>query len=260
MIFETPKTAYALTIQDVEHYTDTLFRFSCNRPQEFRFRSGEFVMITLPDDKPIWRAYSIASPSWHEGLEFYSIKVPHGPLTAKLQKINPDDQIWIRKKPVGTLVHDALLPGKHLYLLATGTGVAPFASIIRDPETYDKFDKVILMHTTRTVAELQYSRDLIRNIAQDDMLQDIINGKLQFYDSVTREQYDRIGRITTLIETKKVFFDLLLPPLDPKNDRAMICGSMAMLQSLKKILEDRDFIEGSNSRPGDFVIEKAFAE
>lgn len=260
MLFEQPKATYALKVYDVTHYTDRLFRFTTERPQAFRFRSGEFVMITLPSDKPIWRAYSICSPSWDEQLEFFSIKVADGPLTSQLQKIQPNDKIWIRQKAVGTLVHDALLPGKRLYLFSTGTGVAPFASIIRDPETYEKFDDVILIHTTRLIGELQYSQELVRNITHDEMLREIIGDKLHYYDSVTREDYARTGRITHLLETGKLCDDLQMPTLNPNEDRAMICGSMEMLKDIKDILENQGFTEGSNAKPGDFVIEKAFAE
>ena len=162
--FDVPKNTFSLLVTQIKHYTDRLFQFRVERPQEFRFRSGEFVMIGLPGEKPVWRAYSIASPSWEEHIDFFSIKVADGPLTSELQKIEPGDHIWMRKKPVGTLVHDALVPGKRLYLLSTGTGIAPFASIIRDPETYEKFEQVVLMHTTRQVAEGDYGYALVDEI------------------------------------------------------------------------------------------------
>ena len=258
--FELPKNTYALTITNVQHYTDRLFRFETDRDMGFRFKSGEFVMIALPSDKPIWRAYSVASPSWHEGLEFFSIKVPDGPLTSLLQKIQPNDTIWMKKKSTGTLVLDALLPGKNLYLFSTGTGVAPFASVIRDIETYEKFNYVILTHTTREVKELTYSEELIKQTQEHELLSEIIQDKLLYYGTTTRESSPRMGRITDLLHNGKFIKDLNLQPLNPDVDRAMICGSMAMLHDIKNYLEDLQFTEGSNARPGDFVIEKAFVE
>lgn len=258
--FEVPKNTFALTVTSIHHYTDRLFQFSVERPQEFRFRSGEFVMIGLPGDKPVWRAYSIASPSWEEKIDFFSIKVPDGPLTSELQKIQPGDQIWMRKKPVGTLVHDALVPGKRLYLLSTGTGIAPFASIIRDPETYEKFDQVILAHTTRQLAEGDYGRDLVAEIQNHEFLDEIVGDKLIHYHTVTQEAGPKVGRITNLIKSGEAMTDMGLPPLNPETDRIMICGSMAMLNECKQMAEDAGFVEGSNSQPGQFVIEKAFVD
>jgi ferredoxin--NADP+ reductase len=256
--WEVPASAYALTVTSIHHYTDRLFQFSVERPQEFRFRSGEFVMIGLPGQKPVWRAYSIASPSWEEKIDFFSIKVPDGPLTSELQKIKPGDKIWMRKKPVGTLVHDALIPGSRLYLLSTGTGIAPFASIIRDPETYEKFDQVVLMHTTRQVAEGDYGRDLVREIQNHEFLNEIVGDKLIHYHTVTQEEGTVRGRVTDLLKSGKALTDLGLPALDPSTDRIMICGSMAMLEECKEMAETMGFDEGSNSQPGQFVIEKAF--
>lgn len=250
------------TVLSATHYTDSLFSFKITRPDSFRFRSGEFVMIGLEGDngKPLLRAYSIASPSWDSELEFFSIKVPDGPLTSKLQHIKPGDKIILGKKPTGTLVTDALLPGKRLYLLSTGTGVAPFASLIRDPEVYEKYDKIIVTHTCRTSKELHYSRQLIDEIKADEMLSEIVGDKLVYFSSVTREEHAHTGRITTLIENGS-FFDAIgeQGPFNKDEDRVMICGSMEMLNDLKAICEKNGLEEGANSQPGHFVIEKAFA-
>lgn len=252
---------FELKVLNVKHYTDRLFWFEVERPQGFRFRSGEFVMIGLPkeDGKPLLRAYSIASPSWSETLEFYSIKVPDGPLTSRLQKIQAGDEILMARKPTGTLVHDALKPGKNLYMFSTGTGIAPFASVIRDPETYEKFDKVILTHTCREVAELDYGKELVESVRNDEILSEIVGDKLHHFTSVTREDYPVKGRITDLIANGQLFEDLGVDPLTPENDRVMICGSMAMLEDTKKACEAAGLEEGSNAKPADFVIEKAFA-
>lgn len=256
--FEIPKGVYDLPVLEVKHYTDNLFSFKIGRPDAFRFRSGEFVMIGLPGQKPVWRAYSIASPNWEEHIEFFSIKVPGGPLTTELQKIAPGDSIWIRQKSTGTLVHDALLPGKNLYLLSTGTGIAPFASIIRDPETYDKFEKVVLVHTARQRAELQYGYDLMNEISESEILSELVGDKLVHYATTTQESSEKTGRITDLIRSGKFFDDIGAAPLNPADDRIMICGSMDMLKELSEIARDAGFEEGSNAKPGAYVIEKAF--
>jgi ferredoxin/flavodoxin---NADP+ reductase len=254
-----PDGVYAEKVLSVTHYTDHLFRFSMTRPDGFRFRSGEFAMIGLMvGEKPIYRAYSIASPAWAEELEFFSIKVPDGPLTQHLQKIAPGDTVLMRKKPTGTLVLDALVPGKRLYMFSTGTGIAPFASLIRDPETYEKFDEVILTHTCREVAELKYGFDLVEEIRNDELLSEIVGDKLKHYATVTREDYPFKGRITDLIESGKLFSDLGVPPLDPAIDRGMICGSAAMLKDTKAVLEKAGLTEGANNKPAEFVIERAF--
>lgn len=249
------------TVLAVEHYTDRLFRFRITRPQSFRFRSGEFVMIGLPkeDGKPLLRAYSVASPSWDEELEFYSIKVPDGPLTSRLEKIQPGDKVLLGRKPTGTLVLDALTPGKRLYMFSTGTGFAPFASLVRDPETYERYDEVIVTHTCRDVAELTYSKNLVASLRDDPLVGEMVEGKLTLYATTTREPYERMGRITTLIETGKMFTDLGVPPLDPSTDRAMMCGSMEMIQDVKALMLKANLKEGSNAAPAEFVIEKAFA-
>ena len=249
-----------LEVSNIHHWTDKTFSFDCERPMSFRFRSGEFVMIGLVvDGKPLLRAYSICSPSWDDELEFYSIKVPDGPLTSRLQHLKEGDQIVMRPKPVGTLVHDALLPGQRLFLFSTGTGIAPFASIIRDPETYEKFDHVILTQTCRQVHELDYGKHLIEEIGSHEFLPEIVGDKLRLISTTTREQSEHTGRMTDWIADGRLA-DMVAGDLDPKTDRVMICGSMAMLQDHKAICEERGFTEGSNSEPGQFVIEKAFAE
>ncbi|WP_018997176.1 ferredoxin--NADP reductase [Hirschia maritima] len=249
------------TVLDVKHYTDRLFSFKLTRPASFRFRSGEFVMIGLYKDngKPLLRAYSIASPSWDEELEFYSIKVPDGPLTSRLQKIVPGDKVLLGRKPTGTLVHDALVPGKRLYCFSTGTGFAPFASVVRDPETYEKFDQVIVTHTCRDVAELEYSKKIVDETLNHEFLGEVAQGKLVHYASVTREEYPTKGRITDLISSGKLFTDLDVPPLNAETDRVMICGSMEMINDTKQLCIEAGLEEGSNATPSHFVIEKAFA-
>jgi len=258
--YPIPSNVFAETVTLVEHYTDRLFRFRITRPQSFRFRSGEFVMIGLPNaEKPVYRAYSIASPAWDEELEFFSIKVPGGPLTEHLSRIAVGDTILMKKKPTGTLVNDALLPGRRVWMFATGTGIAPFASLIRDPETYDKFDRVILTHTCREVAELQYGLDLVAGIAEDPLIGEFAE-RLIHYPTVTREPYAREGRITDLMTSGKLFEDLGLPVINPGEDRGMICGSMAMLRDVKAILEGHGLEEGANNAPGQYVVERAFVD
>ena len=267
---KVPTLPDAQTVTAVTHYTDYLFSFRVTRPASLRFRSGEFVMIGLMGDphpetgkqKPLLRAYSIASPSWDEELEFYSIKVADGPLTSKLQHIKVGDEIILKPKPVGTLVHDALLPGKRLYFFATGTGFAPFASLLREPDTYEKYDEVIITHTCRNVDELTYGRDLIAGLKSDEMMIELLGAenlaKIRYYPTTTREQSAKMGRITTLIENKELFADLGVPPLSPDTDRAMVCGSLAFNLDIKALLEKAGLHEGANSEPGQFVIEKAF--
>ena len=259
--FKIPAGVFTETVTSVEHYTKRLFKFRITRPASFRFRSGEFVMIGLPNaEKPVYRAYSVASPSWDEELEFYSIKVPGGPLTEHLQRIQVGDTLLMRKKPTGTLVNDALLPGKRLYMFSTGTGIAPFASLIRDPETYEKFDEVILTHTCREVAELKYGIDLVKHCADDPLVGEFAAGRLRHYASCTREEYPFPGRITDLIANGKLFDDLGLPPINPDDDRGMICGSMAMLNDVKDALERFGLVEGANNKPATFVVERAFVD
>ena len=249
----------AQTVTSVKHWNDRLFSFRVTRPKSLRFRSGEFVMIGLlkDDGRPLLRAYSIASPSWDEELEFYSIKVQDGPLTSRLQHLQVGDEIILRPKPVGTLVLDALLPGKRLYMVATGTGIAPFASLSREPEVYEKYDQVILTHTCRTQDELAYGQDLMERIRQDPLIGEEAAKKLFYYPTTTQGPSAKEGRITTLLENKELFDDLDLPPLGP-DDRVMICGSMGLNKDMKEICEAAGLKEGANSEPGGFVLEKAF--
>lgn len=267
---KVPTLPDAQNVTAVTHYTDSLFSFRVTRPASLRFRSGEFVMIGLMGDphpetgkqKPLLRAYSIASPSWDEELEFYSIKVSNGPLTSKLQHIKVGDEVILRPKPVGTLVHDALLPGKRLYFFSTGTGFAPFASLLREPDTYEKYDEVIVTHTCRDVADLTYGRDLIEGLKTDEMMIELLGSenlaKIRYYPTTTREQSPKMGRITTLIENGELFADLGVPALNPETDRAMVCGSLAFNLDIKALMEQSGLHEGANSEPGQFVIEKAF--
>ena len=250
----------AQTVTAVKHWTDRLFSFRVTRPKSLRFRSGEFVMIGLMGDtgKPLLRAYSIASPAWDDELEFYSIKVPDGPLTSRLQHIAIGDQIILRPKPVGTLVHDALLPGKRLWFLATGTGLAPFASLMREPDTYEKYDQIIMMHTCREVAELAYGRDLVAGLQDDPLIGDLVGDKLLYYPTTTREPSAHMGRITDNLTSGKVFADLRLDAMNPATDRAMVCGSLAFNVDVKAVLEGFGLREGANSEPLEYVVEKAF--
>ncbi|WP_265517810.1 ferredoxin--NADP reductase [Nitratireductor luteus] len=257
--FPIPAGVYAESVVSVKHYTDRLFSFRITRPQSFRFRSGEFVMIGLPNaQKPVFRAYSIASPSWDEEVEFFSIKVPDGPLTQHLQKIQPGDTVLMRQKSTGTLVNDALTPAKRLYMISTGTGIAPFASLIRDPDTYEKFDQIILTHTCRDLAELKYGEELIAATREDPLIGELTEGRLHHFTSTTRETSPVMGRITTLIENGGLFQALGTEPFDRENDRVMICGSMDMLKDVKALTEKAGLKEGSNAEPADFVVERAF--
>jgi len=254
-----PDNVYAESVTEVKHYTDRLFKFRMTRPDNFRFRSGEFVMIGLPNaEKPVMRAYSIASPFWDEELEFFSIKVPNGPLTEHLQKIKIGDTVLMRKKTTGTLVLDALLPGKRLFLLSTGTGIAPFASLIRDPEIYEKFAEIILIQTAREVAELNYGKELVENLRQDPLIGEFAP-QLKFYPMTTREQSPHMGRITDAMLSGCFFADTKLAPIAPETDRIMICGSIQMLKDCAAMARGFGLIEGANNAPASFVIERAFA-
>ncbi len=246
-------------VLSVHHWTDRLFSFTTTRDAGLRFSNGHFTMIGLRvNGKPLLRAYSIASPNYEESLEFLSIKVEDGPLTSRLQHIQVGDTIVVGRKPTGTLVIDYLLPGKRLYLFATGTGLAPFMSIIRDPETYEKFEQVVLVHGVREVKELAYHDQIEDELPAHEFLGDTIANQLLYYPTVTREAFRHQGRIPDLVASGKLCSDLGIPALDPKTDRAMICGSPDMLRDLKNLLENRGFHEGNTTRPGDFVIERAF--
>lgn len=250
------------TVLSVHHWNDTLFSFTTTRNKGLRFRSGHFLMIGLEvEGKPLVRAYSVASPNYEEHLEFLSIKVQDGPLTSRLQKIQVGDPILVSEKSVGTLVFDDLNPGKHLYLFSTGTGLAPFMSIIRDPETYEKFEKVVLIHGVRLVSELAYEDYIKNELTQDEYLGELIREKLIYYPTVTREAFKHTGRLTTAIETGQLFKDIGLPPLDPAVDRAMICGSPSMLKETSEMLDAKGFkVSPSLGQLGDYVFERAFVE
>ncbi len=257
--FPIPANVYAQTVVSVKHYTDRLFAFRVTRPQALRFRSGEFIMIGLPNaERPVFRAYSIASPAWDDEVEFFSIKVPDGPLTAQLQKIRPGDTVLLRQKTTGTLILDALTPGKRLFMISTGTGIAPFASLLRDPETYEKFEQVFLTHTCRDRDELVYGRELVDGVVHDPLIGELANGRVTLYSTTTQQPSERMGRITTMILSGRIYADLGIDKLDPATDRVMICGSMAMLKDVKDLVETFGFTEGSVSHPGDFVVERAF--
>ena len=249
------------TVLSVHHWTDKLFTFTTTRDPALRFSNGHFTMIGLRvNNKPLLRAYSIVSANYEEHLEFLSIKVADGPLTSRLQHMKVGDTLIVGRKPTGTLVVDYLLPGKRLYMLSTGTGLAPFMSIVRDPETYEKFEQVILVHGVRQVDELAYHDLLVEHLPKHEFLGELVTDKLRYYPTVTRQAYRNMGRVTELIDTGRLFDDLRMPPFDPALDRVMICGSPGMLRDLKVLLEGRGFKEGNTSTPGDFVIERAFAE
>ena len=256
----------AQTVTEVEHYTDSLFRFRVTRPASMRFRSGEFVMIGIMGDphpetgkqKHLLRAYSIASPAWDDTLQFYSIKVDNGPLTNRLQHIKVGDQVILKPKSVGTLVHDALTPANRIWFFSTGTGIAPFASLLREPETYERFDQVILTHTCRDVADLKFGKELIAQTKTDILVGEEAQQKLHYYPTTTRETSKKMGRITSLLEDGSLLVDLGVTDFNATNDRAMVCGSIGLNTDIKRILEDYGLREGANSDPGDYVIEKAF--
>lgn len=254
-----PPAFFGETVTWVHHWTDRLFSFRCTRDPTLRFVAGQFAMIGLMvEGKPLVRAYSLVSPPWDEELEFLSIKVQNGPLTSRLQHIQPGDTVLIGKKPTGTLLVENLLPGKTLWLLATGTGLAPFMSLIREPDIYERYERVVLAHTVREVKELAYREIISRELPEHEFLGEMLRGKLLYYPSVTREPFPTQGRITTLLESGKVCTDLGLPPLSVEGDRVMLCGSEAMNADVKALLEARGFTEGSNNAPGTYVVEKAF--
>ncbi len=248
-------------VLSVHHWTDRLFSFTTTRDPSLRFSNGHFTMIGLKvNGKPLLRAYSIVSANYEDHLEFLSIKVDDGPLTSRLKHIQIGDMIIVGKKPTGTLVVDYLLPGRRLYMLSTGTGLAPFMSIVRDPEVYEKYEQLILVHGVRQVDELAYHDLLVEHLPNHEYLGELVTSKLRYYPTVTRETWRNTGRVTDLIENGKLFTDLGVPPFDPEQDRVMICGSADMLRDLKHMLEARGFKEGNTTTPGDFVIERAFAE
>lgn len=249
-------------VLSVHHWNETLFSFKTTRDSSLRFRNGHFVMIGLEvDGRPLMRAYSIASANYEEYLEFFSIKVRSGPLTSRLQHLQVGDAVLVSRKPVGTLVIDDLLPGERLYLLASGTGLAPFLSIIKDPETYERFQQIVLVHGVRHVSELAYADFIAQELPENEFLGELVRDRLLYYPTVTREPFRNQGRLTDLIATGKLFADLGLPPLDPARDRAMICGSPGLLKDTCVLLNERGMrISPSTGEPGDYVIERAFVE
>lgn len=249
------------TVTNVHHWNDSLFSFKTTRGNSFRFENGHFVMLGLEiDEKPLTRAYSIASPNYDDELEFFSIKVADGPLTSRLQKINVGDRILLSTKPTGTLVADDLLPGKHLYLISTGTGLAPFMSIIRDPDIYERFDKIILTHGTRTISELAYQQYITEELPNNEYFGEAVKQKLIYYPTVTREKYVNNGRLTDLMTSGRLFNDIGLPKPNLDDDRFMLCGSPSMLKDTCKILDDAGFQQSRNHRQAHYVIERAFVE
>jgi ferredoxin--NADP+ reductase len=248
------------TVTSVHHWNDTLFSFKTSRDPSFRFKNGHFVMIGLETEgKPLMRAYSIASANYEEELEFLSIKVQDGPLTSRLQKIKVGDEILISRKPTGTLILDNLLPGKNLWLIATGTGLAPFMSIIKDPDVYEAFDKVIITHGVRYVTELAYQHE-IEALPQNEFFGEMVEGKLLYYPTVTREPFRHTGRLTHAMESGKITQDLGLSELNVENDRFMICGSPSMLKDTCAILNSMGFKEARGGDMGHYVVERAFVE
>jgi ferredoxin--NADP+ reductase len=252
---------YREKVLSVRHWTDTLFSFRATRDSGFRFQNGQFAMIGLEvEGRPLLRAYSMASANHEEELEFFSIKVADGPLTSKLQKIREGDEILVGRKATGTLITDNLIPGQRLLLLSTGTGLAPFASLIKDPDVYERFETIVLVHGYRQVAELAYGEELVAKLRDDELFGPLLSEKLLYYPTVTREPFRNRGRITDLISSEQLFNDIHQPPLNIETDRVMMCGSPGMLEELKLMFESGGFIEGSGNTPGHFVIEKAFVE
>lgn len=250
------------TVLTVHHWTDTLFSFTTSRSPGFRFENGQFTMMGLSGDngRPLVRAYSMVSTNYDDELEFLSIKVPDGPLTSRLQHIAPGDRILVSKKPTGTLLIDNLEPGRNLYLFSTGTGLAPFMSIIRDPETYTRFEKIVLVHGCRHIAELAYGERIQRDLPEDEFIGELVSEQLIYYPTVTREPFENRGRITDIVASGRLFSDISLPVMEPAHDRAMLCGSPQMLTAMTDMLEHQGFEEGSSGEPGQYVIEKAFVE
>lgn len=249
------------TVKDVHHWTDRLFSFTVTRDPAFRFVAGQFTMIGLDvEGKKLMRAYSMASASYEDQLEFFSIKVPDGPLTSRLQHVKPGDPVLVGRKPTGTLIADNMHPGERLYLLGTGTGLAPFMSIIKEPDIYDRFKLVVLIHGCRFVSDLAYENYITKKLPENEFIGEQVSRQLIYYPTVTREPFRHNGRITALLRSGDFGPGYDLPPVSPENDRVMLCGSPAFLEDMTTLLEDRGFTEGSSSRPGDYVIEKAFVE
>jgi ferredoxin/flavodoxin---NADP+ reductase len=249
------------TVLSVKHWTDSLFSFTATRDPGFRFQNGQFAMIGLEiDGRPLVRAYSMASANHEDSLEFFSIKVPDGPLTSRLQKVKQGDVILVGRKATGTLITANLIPGRRLLLLSTGTGLAPFASLIKDPDVYENYDTIILAHGCRQVSELAYGERLVARLRLDEFFGPLIEGKLIYYPTVTREPFRNRGRITDLIESGQLFADIGIGALDRETDRVMLCGSPGMIEDLRAMLTARQFVEGSHSEPGHFVVERAFVE
>ena len=253
------KPAYREKVTCIKHYSDSLFSFGITRPEDFNFSPGQFVMLGIEiNNEPLMRAYSIASSPYSEKLEFYSIKIPNGPLTSELQHINIDDDILLSKKPVGNLTIWDLQPGRRLFLFSTGTGIAPFASIIKDPETYHKYDQIILTHTCRNISDLIYGFEIVQSTMDDPLCGEMAKGQLMHYTSTTQEDYTNTGRITNLIENEKLFSDLNIDTLNGESDRVMICGSMDMVRDLSTILESRDMKHSTGKSLEQYVYERAF--
>jgi ferredoxin/flavodoxin---NADP+ reductase len=254
-------TLHSEEVTSVRHWTESLFSFTTTRDAGFRFQNGQFAMIGLEvDGRLLLRAYSLASANHEENLEFFSIKVPDGPLTSRLQHLKAGDRILVNRKPTGTLILDNLLPGRHLYLMSTGTGLAPFLSIIKDPETYERYEKVVLVHGCRQVAELAYGDFITEELPQHEFIGEVIRDKLIYFPTVTREPFRNRGRLTDLITSNTLFDEIGLPPLSAAEDRVMMCGSPSMLKDLVDIVRELGFEEGNHSEPGQYVIEKAFVE
>ena len=249
-------------VLSVHHWNDRLFSFKTTRQQGLRFENGQFVMIGIEvEGRPLTRAYSMASPNYEEHLEFFSIKVPNGPLTSRLQHIQVGDDLLVSRKPTGTLIIHDLRPGKNLYLLSTGTGLAPFMSLIQDIEMYERFEKIILVHGVRTVNELAYADFIENELPNNEFFGEEVKNKLIYYPTVTQEDFRNQGRLTNLIKSGKLFTDIGLPPINPKEDRAMICGSAEMLKDTKELLDSLGLeVSPRIGQPGDYVIEHAFVE
>ena len=249
------------TVTHIHHWNDSLFSFKTTRDVSFRFKNGHFVMIGLEHEgKPLLRAYSIVSANYEDELEFFSIKVQDGPLTSKLQHLKIGDKIFVSKKPTGTLVTDSMLPGKHLYLVGTGTGLAPFMSIIKDHEVYEQFDKIVLIHGVRYISELAYRDYIQQQLPEHEYFGEFVKEKLLYYPLVTREPFTNNGRVTEAMTSGKLFLDMNMPLPNKQDDRFMLCGSPSMLKDMGKILQDRGFSESRSSSMGEYVIERAFVE